>query len=266
MVIATTTTESGEKALRTDQFWYVSDRRIRTDAAAERAIEITDWVGSLEREGEAPGEQELFIALHTCAFWASGRSRRNRLSHYEQTEWAERWQALRTYMVEENQGLAYSMIKRFASKDLDLDELRSEALYALMRAVDRFNPWRECRFSTYACNAIRRALFTHSKKVIKLRRQFPAQQDVGVEDTTTEDHGADLYAERLQRVLEHNLGELTDLESKILARRFPMNATKRLTLQEIGDSIGLSNERVRQLQNRALKKLREVLLADPVLQ
>ena len=72
--------------------------------------------------------------------------------------------------------------------------------------------------------------------------------------------------ERLHRVLDRNLGELTDLESRILSKRFPADRAPRLTFQQIGDTVGLSKERVRQIQNIALSKLREVLAEDPVLQ
>ena len=70
----------------------------------------------------------------------------------------------------------------------------------------------------------------------------------------------------MQHALDANLGELTDMESRILAKRFPASDRRRSTLQEIGDAVGLSKERVRQLQNSALNKLREVLECDPVLQ
>ncbi|HNQ22339.1 MAG TPA: sigma-70 family RNA polymerase sigma factor [Phycisphaerae bacterium] len=249
-----------------EHLWYVADRRIRSVEAAERAAELAEWVSGRVKVAEEPSEQELFAGLHTCAYRASLRGRGQMVAADERAVWCRRWGELRTYLVEQNLGLAYSMMKRFGAKDLDRDELRSEALWALMRAVDRFDPWRECRFSTYACNAIRRALVTHWKKVGRYRRVFPAHHDGSYEELLERDEATDLYVERLQQVLEHNLGELTALEAKILNRRFPLDSSRRLTLQQIGDSIGLSNERVRQLQNRALGKLRAVLDADPALQ
>ena len=70
----------------------------------------------------------------------------------------------------------------------------------------------------------------------------------------------------MTRVLDENLGELTDLETSILSKRFTSERQERLTFQEIGRSVGLSKERVRQIQNVALGKLRDVLQTDPVLQ
>ena len=258
--------QTERKAEVASPLWYVPDRRIRTEVAARQAVAVADWIETRSGSMDAPTETELFVALHTCAYRAAGRSRSIQESDEERFEWERRWEVIRSFLVEENLGLAYSMIKRFGAKDLDRDDLRSEALWALMRAVDRFNPWLECKFSTYACNAIRRALVTHWKKVGRYRRVFPVQHDGSYEEWEQEDHEAALYVERLQQALDQNLAELTALESKILARRFPMDESSRSTLQEIGDAVGLSNERVRQLQNRALNKLRSVLGADPALQ
>ena len=246
--------------------WYVSDRRIRTDAAIRRAEAVAHWVVTQQGLDSEPDEHELFVALHTCAYLASAQTRRDGLDDCTKALWFQRWEQIRSYLVEENLGLAYSMIKRFGLRDLDLDDLRSEALWTLMRAADRFNPWVNCKFSTYACNAIRRSLATHWKKVGRYRRLFPVQHDDQFDEPEQPEESEDLYVERLQHALDSNSGELTPLESRILSRRFPLNTQPRLTLQEIGNEVGLSNERVRQLQNRALGKLREVLTADPALQ
>jgi RNA polymerase primary sigma factor len=159
------------------------------------------------------------------------------------------------------------MIARFGSRNVDEDDMLSDALFALARAVDRFNPWRGYRFSTYACNVIARALMRRGKQESSYRKRFPVQHDVSFErpDRAPDDQ-TDLYVERLHRALEQNLGELTELESRILSQRFPAQREDRLTFQEIGDAIGLSKERVRQIQNIALGKLRGALDEDPALQ
>lgn len=245
---------------------YIPDRRIRTPAAAARAIAIVDWINTRERTGKAPDEQSLFTTLHTCAFRARQAVRGKRPNSAQRKRWTARWATLREYLVERNLGLAYSTIARFRSPDVDDDDLRSDALFALVRAVDRFNPQKGFRFSTYACIAIERALVNRRRRAGNYRRFFPVTHEVSFEQADRIDSNRELYVERLQRALNQNLGDLTSLETRILAQRFPPESRSRLTLKEIGDATGLSKERIRQIQNNALRKLREVLVADPALQ
>jgi len=247
--------------------WYAPDRRIRTAGAAREAVRVAEMVAG-HRPMESPlGEQALFVAMHTCAFQAVRSSKAEGEADHEWRVWVDRWEAIRGRIVEQNLGLVYSMIGRFGSRQVDEDDLLSEAMYALTRAVDRFNPWRGYKFSTYACNVIARALMRRGKQESRYRQVFPIQHDVlferasGIEDTE-----AELYVERLRTIMDRNLGQLTDLESEILAHRFPAERESRLTFQEIGDAVGLSKERVRQIQNVALGKLRELLVVDTVLQ
>jgi len=248
-----------------EQLWFVPDPKLRTKAAAQDAIRIADWILA-GKEGTEPDEQALFIGLHTCAYRAARKEGKRPIPQEERFEWARRWQRIREYIVEKNMGLVYSMIARFGSRNVDEDDMLSDALFALARAVDRFNPWRGYRFSTYACNVIARALMRRGKQESHYRKRFPVQHDMSFErpDRSPDDQ-TELYVERLHRALEQNLGELTELESRILAQRFPAQREDRLTFQEIGDAIGLSKERVRQIQNIALGKLRGALAEDPAL-
>lgn len=164
-------------------------------------------------------------------------------------------------------GLVYSIIQRVGCRKASEDDLLSDGLYALTRAVDRFDPTKGYRFSTYACTVIARDLMRRGKRETNYRRLFPVQHDVTFErPTRPADRGTELYVERLQIALNQNLGNLTELETQVLSRRFPENTESRLTFLEIGSVIGLSKERIRQIQNSALRKLRRVLDEDPVLQ
>jgi RNA polymerase primary sigma factor len=213
-----------------------------------------------------PGETKLFAAMQTCAYRSSRRENGTRIRSCDRRRWADRWNVLRAYLVERNLGLAYSMMDRFHGHDLDWDELRSEALLALLRSVEGFNPWRGFRFSTYACNAITRSLVHASRKAKRYRAQFPVEHESWREPIPRTDTWSDLFADRLHHVLRENQGELTDREAMILSWRFPMDGRLGMTLGEVGDAMGLSKERVRQIQKSALGKLREVLAADPSLQ
>ncbi|MHC4441201.1 MAG: sigma-70 family RNA polymerase sigma factor [Planctomycetota bacterium] len=264
-MIAHNTSQSDR--INPDQLWYVPDPRLRTKATANKAVGVAEWVTSKQPPGDEPGEEELFIAMHTCAYRAGKRSRKQRITAKERDNWIRRWQDIREYIVEKNLGLVYSMIGRFGSKKLDEDDVLSDAMFGLSRAVDRYNPWRGYRFSTYACNVISRAIMRRGKRENRYRELFPVEHEASFERPMDEpDTRTELYLERLGRIVDRNLGQLTYLESMVLSKRFPEEEHSKLTFQEIGSSIGLSKERVRQIQNVALRKLRSVLSEDTLLQ
>lgn len=246
--------------------WYPKESRLRSQSAADRAIRIARVICGKESGDSELDEQTLFVALHTCAYRAMRRPRRRNISGAARAAWLRRRRAICTYIVERNLGLVYLCIGRFRSSGVELDELRSEGLLALVRAVDWFNPWRGIRFSTYAYNAIIRGLVRLSQRAGRHRRLFPSTYEVPVPPSEPEDRWAALYVDRLYKAMKDNLGDLTDREYRILRHRFPIGSQPRMTLSEVGDVCGLSKERVRQIQNRALQKLRNVLEADPILQ
>jgi RNA polymerase sigma factor (sigma-70 family) len=265
MVIPNAPTTQGSDQKELPHVRFVGERRATSEKALRAAVKLAARIQS-GRTPDRIGEQELFGALQTCAYRVTRRARKNAENHQAKLEWFERWKRLRDYLVEENLGLVYTMMNRFHSREVDWEDQRSEALYALMRAVEGFNPWAGYKFSTYACNAIVRALVHIARKTNLYRSRFPVEHDDWHEPSEPEDAWTQLYADRLNRVLNENLCDLTDREALILGWRFPMDGGLGLTLGEVGNAIGLSKERVRQIQKSALDKLREVIETDPVLQ
>jgi len=251
------------------RFWYVPDRQLQTKDSRARACRMAEWVAT-DRIGSPPEEKELFVALHTCAYWASCDDG-HRVSTSTRRAWAKRWHLFRDYIAEVNLGLVYWVASRFRSSSIDDDDLLSESLLALIRAVDRYNPHQGYRFSTYACNCIARACMRRGRREQLRRQRFPLSFDISLERPVTEapadeaDLNTAYRVERLQRILSDNLGYLTELESRILSQRFPPQQQRRFTFKEIGKTVGLSKERIRQIQNMALGKLRNALEADPLL-
>ena len=274
MIMAHTRDRSGTGSVSTRQssplrekhdLWFVPHPQIRTKAARERAIQLADQLQS-DWAGAVLDERVLFVALHTAAYQASRLAERNQSSSAARGIWVARWKTLRACIVERNLGLAYSMMARFRARVLSEDDLQSEALFALWRAADRFDPWQGYRFSTYACNVIARAVMRRCKREHHYRQVFPVQHEPCHEKPETgPDVNADFYLERLKQIRSDNLGELTDLESRIISHRYPLESQPQLTYQQIGAAVGLSKERVRQIQKVALHKLRRALTGDPVL-
>jgi RNA polymerase primary sigma factor len=142
---------------------------------------------------------------------------------------------------------------------------------ALLRSVDSFNPWRGFRFSTYACNAILRAF---SQAASRQSRRLPVwlttMQYEGLEssDWPERRNAEELtwLSERLHRALADDRTELSATERMILEERFLSPDNERpLSLEQLGDRLHLSKERVRQIQQGSLLKLRRALQADPML-
>jgi RNA polymerase sigma factor (sigma-70 family) len=211
-------------------------------------------------------EDDLFFCMHACGYRAARPERGASITRRQRKVWSQRWWTIREHIVQANLGLVYSILRRHTPQALDPVDLQSEAMLAFTKAVDRYNPWKGFRFSTYAYNAISRAVFR------RLRRQhrFHEHHRMGFEPSLDDpvelpDHKTELYVDRLRVALDRNLGELTEIESRILSRRFPQDRDRGLTFREIGREVGLSKERVRQIQQIALDKLREVLDQDTAL-
>lgn len=245
---------------------YIVRRWLSTQVAARRAAGISRWFASGRSGDQAPDEHTLFAAMHACAYRAVRASKPRRTLRLQRSQWLCRWKVIRDGIIDLNLGLVYSVLDRFGRRDVDWEDQRSEGLLALMRAVDGFDPWRGVRFSTYAWHSILRSLIQLERQTKRYRLLFPVQHEASFERADGLEVRSDVDADRVTRVLRDNLGELTSRESVILGWRFPMDGSPGMTLGEVGAVIGLSKERVRQIQNSALTKLRQVLEADPILQ
>lgn len=245
---------------------YAPSRSIKTEKAAHHTARLAT---RLERQLDCDlglDEPGLFEALHTCAYRAARPDRSRSIPCAERCRWAGRWKLVRDHLVEKNLGLVYSMVSGFGRQDLDSEELRSEALYVLMRAVEGFDPWRGFRFSTYACNAIIRSMIHVARRTRKNRLRYAVDYDEWQRPVPRTDPVLELHADRLRVALQNNLGDLTAREAAVIGWRFPMDGGSGMTLTEVGETVGLSKERVRQIQKRALAKLQAVIDADPGLQ
>ena len=170
-----------------------------------------------------------------------------------------------------NLALVLAMAKRARAKDLSFSDKVSEGNESLLRAIDGFNVGRGFKFSTYACRAILKAFGRSGMKETRYRQTFDTEYDpaLGVPGsenefrrTRTEGRRLD-SAEALKEIVSGRKAELTEMEHKIIVLRFGFgengNKAVPLTLEQIGRIVGLTKERVRQIQCDALKKLRQTL-------
>lgn len=181
--------------------------------------------------------------------------------------WYRKSQQLRDQIAQSNLALVLAMAKRVRHSDMDFADLISEGNMALLRGIDKFNIDRGFKFSTYACRAILKAFSRSGMKHSRYRQLFPTDFDPALEksDYTRrkyDEHELDCTDE-VRRIMTSNQAELTDVEQQVINHRFAINRpndnTTPLTLEQVGQIVGLTKERVRQIQNKALAKVRKTL-------
>lgn len=224
----------------------------------------------------AEQERHLFLQFNYCRYKVvqlkrtvgdgpvTGRQARQML------HWFDRAEGYRDQLAQTNLALVLAMAKRTRMSEIDFADLVSEGNMALLRAVDKFDVSRGFKFSTYACRAILKAFSRTGVKLSKYRAMFPTDFDPKLERSDYQEEKNDRHeaecVDEIRLILRSNRAELTDIEREVIEHRFALGrdrqagrgdrGTSPLTLEQVGRIIGVTKERVRQIQNKALEKLR----------
>ena len=169
--------------------------------------------------------------------------------------------ATKNEIVRANLRLVVSIAKRHMSPTQDFFELVSDGNMTLIRAVEKFDFARGNRFSTYASWAIMKNFARSISKELRCRDRFRTSHAdllAATEDMRTDQN--EQKSDQIER--EAKVGELLrhldDRERKIVDLRYGLSGGHEpLTLKQVGAEIGVTKERVRQLEARAMNKLRE---------
>ncbi len=247
-------------------------RRRKAQSSDDSGI---DLLGSGAPTCTTQQEQRLFERLNYCrfrVFCVLNEADARRLSAEAATE-TVRWErasvATRDQIVRSNVPLVLAMAKRTRITGVDYSDLISEGNLALMRSVDKFDWGRGFKFSTYACRAILKAFSRVAMRTSRHRGHFPTEFDPTLERSDFQEQRRSGVendcVQELRAILGENAAGLNDIERQVLNARFALGAqaapdgTRSMTLEQVGEMIGVTKERVRQIQNKALGKLRAVL-------
>jgi RNA polymerase primary sigma factor len=177
-------------------------------------------------------------------------------------------QAIRAQIVRANLRLVVSIAKRQRGRRDELFERVSDGNYVLIRAVERFDYARGNKFSTYATWAIRNNFARAFRGAARPRHRSLLGHDEDLEaavDPRADELERSDVQERRQEACARLLGRLDDRERRIIVGRFGIGGAPVRTLKQIGTELGITRERVRQLEARAQDKLRRLARAEELI-
>lgn len=179
----------------------------------------------------------------------------------------EKIKFVRDLLIECNQRLVHSQASKRLQLGQSIDELKSDANLSLMRAVEKFDYSRGNKFSTYATWAILKN-FARSipDETTRKQRYMTGTEELfdGKADVRTDEQEV-LAAADAARNRVNSLLELLDPRTReVIKMRTGLDGSEEMTLEQIGQHFGITKERVRQINVRGMKQLRERAMQENV--
>ncbi|MEH8934412.1 RNA polymerase sigma factor RpoS [Klebsiella pneumoniae] len=265
----------------------LAEEELLSQGATQRVLDATQlYLGEIGYSPLLTAEEEVYFARRALRGDVASRRR----------------------MIESNLRLVVKIARRYSNRGLALLDLIEEGNLGLIRAVEKFDPERGFRFSTYATwwirQTIERAIMNQTRTIrlpihivkelnVYLRtarelshkldhepsaEEIAEQLDKPVDDVSrmlrlneritsvdtplggdSEKALLDILADDMKQSIVKWLFELNAKQREVLARRFGLLGYEAATLEDVGREIGLTRERVRQIQVEGLRRLREIL-------
>ena len=177
-------------------------------------------------------------------------------------ELIERTESIKQRIIAANLRLVVSIAKKHGGWSPNFFEVISDGNVSLMRAVERFDYTRGNKFSTYATWAIvknyARSIpeqhYHYARYVTGQDELLDAAADHRAAEPSDSDH------QRVRELIAAALGKLTDREREIVKSHFGLDKKRgSVTLEQLGRQFGVTKERIRQIEHRALSRLRGLL-------
>ena len=165
---------------------------------------------------------------------------------------------VRNHLVESNLRLVVAVASKFRGPtNVEFHDLVCEGNAILLKTVDLFNVEYGYRFSTYATTALRRGFFNFVQREYKRKHRYKSGQVEQFERLADEGDYSEVPLEATHDVATL-LQELDEREREIIIARYGLVAgEKTKTFRELGERFGLSKERIRQIANSAIAKMKE---------
>lgn len=170
-------------------------------------------------------------------------------------------ETVKAILITSNLRLVVSIAKKFVDPSWSFDELVSEGNLALMRAVEKFNFALGNRFSTYATYAIQRHFYRLSHRGRQQRKRFVSDDEALRMQAASEPDTRYRSSEQLDTLKQLFAGFLSELEPRersIVVARFGFDGKAPRTFRELGSQMGVCKERIRQIQSRAMDRIKEL--------
>lgn len=159
-----------------------------------------------------------------------------------------------------------TLFRTALSSRMPTEEIEQSAMYGVLRAAQLFNESRGVLFSTYATEWMRSGVQASLRRHVKwsefhtrfLVDPLNGREEIP-EDTANPPHPIDVCVDEMHKFVRH----LSSREKFVIYRRYGIGFGYTRTLQEIADEMGVTKERVRQIQRLALEKMRRRERIDP---
>ncbi len=168
--------------------------------------------------------------------------------------------AVKNQIIRANLRLVVSIAKRHVGPSNNFFELVSDGNMSLIRAVEKFDYSRGNKFSTYASWAIMKNFARTIPEENYRRDRFVTGHEEMFEaaaDNRTDEHEYESALKRMQEAVRGMLGKLDERERRIIISRYGLGGAHEQTLEQLGRELGITKERVRQIESRAQDKLRK---------